>query len=72
VSVGKTPEKTICLAWTKPGRGSSAGRRVSVTVSPTRLWASSLTPAMRKPTSPALSSGNGTAPGLNTPTSWTS
>ena len=59
------------LASLKPGRGASAGWVSRVTVSPTRVSLTVLTPEMMYPTEPAESSGRGTLPSRKIPTSST-
>ena len=68
VSIGYRPEKTIGLTSLKPSSAFSHWRCRRVTVSPTLASATSLMPAMMKPTSPAASSGTSLIVGANTPT----
>ena len=70
-SVGKRPQKTTGTLGLKPGR-AGAGRRSSVMVSPIWQSATSLMPAVMKPTSPGPSAGSFSCLGVKTPTWSTS
>ena len=54
-STGNRPQNTTGCAGLKPGSGASAGRFSSVTVSPTRVSATCLIEAVKKPISPGPS-----------------
>ena len=71
-STGKSPANTIGLISLKPGSGSGAGLRASVSVSPMATSDTFLMPAITKPTSPAESDPTGSGLGVNTPTCSTS
>jgi hypothetical protein len=66
-STGKRPQNTTGCTGLKPGRAEAVGRRSSVMVSPTRVSATSLIDAVRKPTSPGPSSAASCIFGRNTP-----
>ena len=55
-STGNRPQNTTGIAGRKPGSGAATGLRSSVMVSPTRVSATSLIEAVRKPISPGPSS----------------
>ena len=71
-SEGYRPAKTMDLTGTYPGKGSSAGMRSMVSVSPTLHSRTSLNPVAIYPTCPVESDSVGVGPGENTPTSTTS
>ncbi len=71
-STGNNPQNTTGMAGRKPGSAVLTGLRSSVMVSPTRVSATSLIEAVRKPISPGPSSSTSTIFGVNTPTRSTS
>ena len=71
-STGKSPQKTTGCAGRKPGSIAAVGFLSSVIVSPTRVSATSLIEAVRKPISPGPSSSTSTFFGVITPTRSTS
>ena len=71
-STGNSPQNTTGMAGRKPGSGAATGFRSSVIVSPTRVSATSLIDAVRKPISPGPSWSSSTRLGVNTPTRSTS
>src|SRR6266516_527183 len=67
-SAGNSPQNTTGMAGRNPGSGSATGFLSSVMVSPTRVSATSLIEAVRKPISPGPSSSALTILGVNTQT----
>ncbi len=67
-STGKKPANTTGCAGRKPGRGASVGFFASVMVSPTRVSATSLMEAVRKPISPGPRASTVSFFGVKTPT----
>ena len=67
-SAGKRLQNTTGTDGLKPGRGAGAGLRSSVTVSPTRQWATSLMAAVRNPISPGPRRSASVRAGVKTPT----
>ncbi len=67
-STGNSPQNTTGCAGRKPASGVSTGFLSSVMVSPTRVSATSLIDAVKKPISPGPSSSTSTFFGLMTPT----
>ena len=71
-STGNKPQNTTGIAGRNPASGDVTGFFSSVMVSPTRVSATSLIEAVRKPISPGPSSSSSTRLGVNTPTRSTS
>ena len=67
-STGNRPQNTTGCAGLKPGSALAVGRLSSVMVSPTRVSATSLIEAVKKPISPGPSSSTGSILGVKTPT----
>ena len=67
-STGKKPANTTGCAGLKPGSGSAAGLRSSVTVSPTLVSATCLMAAVKKPISPGPSLSTNSRFGRDIPT----
>ena len=67
-STGNRPQNTTGWAGLKPGRGIAAGRFSSVTVSPTRVSATCLIEAVKKPISPGPSRARISCLGRKMPT----